>query len=286
MITNSEMSVLGRTPSPRTRASLAGDLRTLGLEAGTTLLVHASLGAIGWVVGGGPCVVQALLDALGPDGTLVMPAFSPEVSDPADWEDPRIPEAWLDEVRAHLPTFDPALTPTGMGRIAETFRTWPGVRRSDHPQDSFCALGRRAEAVLAHQPLAWSLGDDSPMGRMHELDARILLLGVGHERNSSLHFAEIRSPHRRVQTRRYPLQRGGAIVWRDVPDVGFDHGRFFPALGADFEKTGHLRVGLVGSAKSRLMSLRDLVDFAVPWFDRALSAPAGKDGVSSAESDA
>ena len=280
MTADPETSIIVRTPSPRTRMSLAADLQDLGVEAGSTLLVHASLSAIGWVVGGAPSVVQALLDAVGPDGTLIMPAFSPQIADPSEWDGPDLPDSWLDEVRAHLPTFDPKLTPTSMGRIAETFRTWPGVRRSDHPQDSFCALGSRAGGILAHQPLAWSLGDRSPMARMHELDCKILLLGVGYETNSSLHFAECRSAYRRQQTRRYPFRQDGAITWQEVPDVAFDRGTFFPTLGAEFDQTGRVRTGRVGSAESRLMTLRDLVDFAVPWFDNALSASAddGSDG--------
>ena len=263
--------ILDQTPSPRTRASLATDLERLGVEAGSTILVHSSLSALGWVAGGAQSVVHALLDTLGPEGTLVMPAFSPQISDPSEWDSPKLPESWLEEVRANLPVFDVAVTPTEMGKIAETFRTWPGVLRSDHPQDSFCALGENAKGIVARQPLAWSLGEDSPLARMHELDCRILLLGVDHTTNSTLHFAECMSAHRRVQVRRFPLCRDGAVAWHDIQDVGFDHGRFFPAVGAEFEKTGKVKTGLVGSAESRLMAMQDLVTFATPWFDRVLS---------------
>lgn len=278
MTVERETSIIIQTPSPRTRVSLADDIRCLGVQAGSTVLVHTSLSAVGWVVGGAQSVVQALLDVVGPLGTLIMPAFSPQISDPSEWEGPEIPNGWFEEVRTHMPTFEQALTPTSMGQIAEAFRTWPGALRSDHPQDSFCALGNGAKIILAHQPLDWSLGNDSPMARMYEMDCKILLLGVGYESNSSLHFAECRSSYGRQQIRRYPFRQGGVMIWREVSGVGFDYGRFFPAVGEEFEKTGRVKVGLVGSAESRLMTMQALVDFAVPWFNNALSTSARDDG--------
>lgn len=225
-----------------------------------TVLVHASLSAIGWVVGGAPMVVQALLDVLGPDGTQIMPTFTPALYDPADWTDLSIPGEWVDEVRANTPAFDPARTPSSMGGIAEAFRTWPDVRRSDHPHCSFAAGGRHAARIVARHPLAWPLGDDSPLGRIYELEGWVLLLGVGYNRNSSLHLAETRAAHRRVTERRMPV----------YPDVADDNGRYFPSIGEDFERRGAARVGPVGSATGRLMSQRTLVDFAKDWLEREL----------------
>src|SRR5882672_4957923 len=98
--------------TPLTRASLARDLAALGVEASSVLLVHAALSRIGWVVGGAGAVIGALMDALSPDGTLVMPTFSGDLTDPAGWSDPSVPARWLPTVYEHLPAFDPARTPT------------------------------------------------------------------------------------------------------------------------------------------------------------------------------
>ncbi|MCP4425789.1 MAG: AAC(3) family N-acetyltransferase, partial [Chloroflexi bacterium] len=127
----SEEQTIKNAHSPRTRASLAADLRQLGVRPSMTLLVHSAMSRLGWVNGGPVVVIQALQDALTSEGTLVMPAHSGDYSDPAGWENPPIPPAWHQTVRDTMPAFDPALTPTrGMGRIAELFRTWPDVRRS------------------------------------------------------------------------------------------------------------------------------------------------------------
>jgi len=271
---NDEMaeSPIDRTPTPRTRTSLADDLALLGIAPGMTLIVHASLARIGFVVGGAPAVIYALMDALGPDGTLVMPTFSGSLTDPATWRDPPVPADWHALVRANILPFDAARTPTRlMGQIAEQFRSWPGVQRSNHPVTSLAAWGRHARYLVERHSLAWSLGDETPMGRLYELDGWILLLGVDHSRNSSLHLGETRAAHGRRKLRRMPIERGGRVVWEDFAEVDDDRGRLFPLVGADYDATGAVRIGRVGSAESRLMRQRDLVDFAATWLDRRLA---------------
>ena len=108
------------TPPPTgplvTRDTLAGQLRELGVRRGEILLVHSSLKALGWVCGGPVAVVQALLDTLGPDGTLVVPTQTGDLSDPAVWSNPPVPEDWWETIRATMPAYDPLVTPSrGVG---------------------------------------------------------------------------------------------------------------------------------------------------------------------------
>ena len=123
-----------------TRARIAADLGRLGVRPGSVLVVHSSLSALGWVCGRAQAVVEGLIDALGADGTLVVPAHTSGNCDPATWSNPPVPEDWWPVIRAEMPAFDPRVTPTDyMGAIAEVARTWPGALRSAHPQVSFAS---------------------------------------------------------------------------------------------------------------------------------------------------
>lgn len=264
--------LIARTPWPRTRDSLAVDLRQLGVAPGMTLLVHSSLSRLGWVVGGEVAVIQALLDVLGPTGTLAMPAHSGANSDPAQWSRPPVPAAWWPVVREHTPGFDPRLTPTRqMGRIAELFRTWPGAVRSRHPQVSFTALGPQSDFITANHTLDDSLGEGSPLARIYNLDGWVLLLGVGHGNNTSLHLAEYRLPNpaKRVESSSAILEEGQR-VWRTYADIDLND-EPFPDLGAEFDRTGQVRIGPVGGAEARLFPQRAAVDFAVQWLAKRAS---------------
>ncbi|MEN6476456.1 MAG: AAC(3) family N-acetyltransferase, partial [Rectinema sp.] len=101
---------------PNTVKSLASDLAALGVERGSTLLVHSSLRSLGWTAGGAHAVILALENAIGSEGTLVMPTHSGDLSDPADWQHPPVPESWWSVIREEMPAYDRALSTTrGMG---------------------------------------------------------------------------------------------------------------------------------------------------------------------------
>jgi aminoglycoside 3-N-acetyltransferase len=252
--------------APHTVQSLASDLRALGLTAGDTALVHSSARSLGFVAGGTQAVVQALLDVLGPAGTLVVPTHTPDNTDPADWRNPPVPESWWQAIRSQAPGFDRSRTPSRwMGVIAETVRTWPGALRSDHPHVSFAAVGRQAASVTGVHQLDDALGERSPLGAVYRLDGKVVLLGCGHDSNTSLHLAEWRqkSPPRDVTgaSVRRSDGTGEWISWTDVADNTDD----FEQIGAAFEVAVGLSVGLVGDAEGRLTRQRALVDFATDW---------------------
>lgn len=251
---------------PRTAASLTLHLTRLGVRPGDTLLVHTSLRSLGWVCGADQTVVQALVNAVGPTGTLVVPTQTMDNTDPSGWGDPPVPEAWWETIRAEAPAFDPAITPSAyMGRVPERIRTWPGAVRSAHPQTSFAALGPNAVHLMHPHPLESALGEGSPLARMEKADALVLLLGVGYDSCTAFHLAEYRVPAPPTAPSSCAISTpSGKREWVTYTDVALDESDF-PALGADFEATGAVTLGRVGSAAARLFPLAGAVAFAAPW---------------------
>jgi aminoglycoside 3-N-acetyltransferase len=268
-----ESEAISRSTRPATVESLRAMLGEVGIEPGDVVLVHSSLSALGWVCGGASAVIEALLLTLTPEGTLVMPAHSGALTDPAGWGNPPVPESWWEEIRSSMPAFDPRRTPTRMvGAIAESFRGWPGVLRSDHPTSSMSACGRHAEAIVDGHALEDPMGERSPLARVYDLDGEVLLLGVGHDKNTSLHLAE-RKAFGAAQARARngsPIVSNGERRWIEY-DEPLAYTDDFVALGEAFESESQnvARRGVV-----RAMSQRALVDFGIAW----LAAHRNPDG--------
>ncbi|HZC06459.1 MAG TPA: AAC(3) family N-acetyltransferase [Ktedonobacterales bacterium] len=274
-----ELEAIHRATEPRTRESLAADLRAMGVAPGMTLLIHSALSALGWVSGGPVAVVQALMDVVTPEGTLVMPSFTGDNSDPAAWRNPPVPELWVPIIRTSMPAYDPRISPTRMmGRIAEVFRQWPETLRSDHPQSSFAAWGRQAREVIRDHALEGSLGDESPLARIYALDGWVLLLGVGFGNNTSFHLGEFRARTSPWMTTGSAMLRNGQRVWSAFRDVDWND-ESFPAIGAEFERGEQVRRGMIGSAQALLFPQRPAVDFAQRW----LATHGGRDDTGSVD---
>ena len=256
--------------TPATVDSLYENVRHLGVRPDTTLMVHSALGRVGYTIGGPATLIRALRQAVGEGGTLVMPCESPQMLDPAINRDPRAKPEWHETIREHLPVFDPRTTPTTLGVVPEAFRTWPGTLRSNHPLVSVCAKGPKAEEITSEHSLPFGEGAGTPFEKLYTLDAHTLLLGVGFNRCTSLHYAESLTPNRRTTTHRYPIVENGERVWVENPDMANDDGEHFSVVGERFMATGKVAKGKVGEAEALLFRTRELVDFAVDYFREVL----------------
>jgi len=264
-----EAAAIARTPAPITRSMVVAALRAVGVVEGSLVIVHSSLSRLGWVLGGGQAVVEALLEAVGSAGTITMPSQSSHLSEPSRWQQPPVPEAWWPTIRDQLPAYDPHLTgvPT-MGAVAEAFLRHPSTVRSAHPAVSFMANGPLAAEIVATHGVGDAFGETSPLARLYDLGARIVLLGVGHANNTSLHLAEARTgwaTRHRIE-HGAPVMVDGRRQW--VPHDDVDHeADDFQALGEAFAVTGaETRVGL-GVGELLACDMGAIVDFGVGWLD-------------------
>ncbi len=280
-------NVVATLPSgPVSGSQLVADLRALGLRAGAVTMAHTRMSALGWVVGGSETVVRALLEALGPDGTLM--AF-------AGWEDNPFhlaawPPAWREAYEAAMPPFDGAVSEAkrAHGRLPERIRTWPGARRSADPEANIVALGARAAWIVAEQPPDDPWGTRSPLARLVETDGQVLLLGAPLGTITLLHHAEAiaDAPRKRLVTYRMPLRAAdGGVRWRETTTIDTSRGAFpyarivgpdrdaFAVIGQAALAEGIGTSGRVGQAVAHLFPARDLVHFATQWMQSHFGAP-------------
>ena len=228
--------------------------------------MHSSLSSLGWVCGGPQAVIVALETVLGRRGTLVVPTHTGANSDPAGWVAPPVPEAWWPVIRCRCPPSTPSTSTRGMERIPDTLLRHPAVHRSAHPTVSFAAVGHHAEEITAGHRLGEQLGITSPVGRLYDLGGSVLLLGVGHDNNTSLHLAEYLAswPSKRTREEASAVLVDGERQWVTFTDLAIDEGDF-PPWGPPSRPPGRPRRRRVGHAVGALMAQRPLVDFAVRW---------------------
>jgi aminoglycoside 3-N-acetyltransferase len=266
----SEKNIIERTTTPLTVTSLTEQLRACGLAEGQTVLVHLAMSKLGWIIGGAEAVILALLAAVGDSGTIMMTTNSSNNTDPYEWQHPPVPEAWWQTIRDHTPAYNPLTTPTrGMGVVPELFRTWPGAVRSTHPAFSLAALGPQAKYLVADHALTEDSGDRSPLGKLYELDGYVLLLGVDHENNTSLHLAEFRANY----SGKGYLRTGSAMLvngrrqWVTYETLDTDPDDF-EAIGDSFDKAHNIAVQQINGAQVRFFRQRLVVDFAIEWMEQ------------------
>ena len=219
---------------------LTTQLRALGVEPGIVLLVHTSFSKVA-PIEGGPCgLIAALQSAVGLDGTLVMPAMTDDDDD----------------------LFDPTKSACrGMGIVADTFWRLPGVLRSDSPH-AFAAVGPRAAEITAEHPVDVPHGFNSPVGRVYELDGQVLLLGVGHDANTTIHLAESMAHVRYRLPKHVTILKGGQPTRLHYSEI--DHCcRNFDFMDQWLDAERRQRRGIVGHAEARLIRSRDIVQVAL-----------------------
>jgi aminoglycoside 3-N-acetyltransferase len=253
-----------------TQRQLADALRELGVERGDMVMMHASVKAVGRVMGGPNAIIQAVLDALTPDGTLMMYVGWNDIPD-------FVGELPTDERQRYYdehPPFDPATARAVRDHsiLAEFFRTWPGAHRSLNAEASVSAVGAKAEWLTRDHPSDYGYGAGSPLAKLAESGGKVLMLGAPLDTITLLHYAENRARlrHKAVVRYSYPVLRDGENVWIDVEDfdTGDPHDDYsFEGIALDYLAAGHGRQAKVGDADTYVFDADDLSRYAIAWLE-------------------
>jgi len=254
------------------RLELANGFRQLGMAPGDTVMVHASVRAVGEVAGGPDQIHLALKEALTADGTLMMYASCPSYYDEVGRGHLTLDQEH--ELVEKLPAFDPltARAERENGVLVEFFRTYPGSMVNSHVA-RFVVWGRYALSLMSNQPWNYAFGHESALERFMQLDGKILLLGCDHDCVTFLHYAEhiVDIPDKRVARFKVPVAENGTRVWREMEE--FDTSsqgahanwpdRFFSRLVDTYLTQTNNRGGHVGDARCFLLDSRGLLEFAL-----------------------
>ena len=265
---------------------MANDIRNLGIRAADTVMLHASVRAVGEVAGGPDQIHLALKDVLTGEGTLMMYASCPRYYDEVGRGN--LTKEQEREVLEKLPAFDPltARSARDNGTLVEFLRTYPGSRVNRHVA-RFVFWGKQAEHLMSSQPWNYALGSDSPLERFLTLDGRIVLLGSDHDAVTFLHYVEhvAAIPGKRIARYRVPVIDEGRLVWRAMEE--FDTSgdgvhanwpdRFFAKIVDSLLAQTENKGGRVGDAMTYILSARQLLDFALPLMKAVAEDPLAAD---------
>jgi aminoglycoside 3-N-acetyltransferase len=273
-----------RDQRPVARSEIVRGLRELEIPAGV-VMVHTRMSALGWVVGGAESIVRALLDAVGTEGTVMaLAGWADDLYHVDEW-----PPEWQRAYREEFPAFDAMLSEAAqemVGRVPERIRTWPGARRSDHPEASVVALGAKAEAIVTPHPADEPYGRGTPLARLVEAGGSVLSLGAPLDTITLLHHAEALAEvegKRRV-TCRMPVLVDGERAWREFHDIDTSNDVLpyrnavppgiepFEFIAREALAAGCGRAGMVAGAQSYVFDAARLTSFAIAWMESTFGA--------------
>ena len=257
-----------------TRRELREQAHSLGLRAGDDVMVHAAMRKVGPLIDGPDTLIGALLDAIGPEGTLLCYTNWEQ-----QYEDALDSSGVLDPaMKPDIPAFRPEASRASRdhGVIAEFIRTWPGALRSGNPGASIAAIGAKADWYTRNHPLRYGYGEDSPFARLVQSNGKVVLAGAPLDTMTLLHHAEhlARVEKKRIVRLEVPLWIEGTTHWQTIeefdtcdPVVDGLAADYFGTVVEDFLNSGRGARGVIGNADSIAVSAQEITDFGVKWLE-------------------
>jgi len=233
-------------------------LREIGIKKGDKLLVHSSLSSFGYVEGGANTVIDALIEAVGFEGTVLVPTLtgSAELS-------PQNP-----------PVFDVLATPCWTGKIPESFRSRKNARRSYHPTHSVAGIGADVETLIKnHYEDITPCGIKSPYYKLGELGGYILLIGVGLDVSTAFHtveeLAEVDYHLQKEMTDCVVIKEDNMrMIVRNYLHSYLGPERNFPIMEEIFREKGIMKHIQIGNALIRIFPTKESIEITLEYLKK------------------
>ncbi len=241
-------------------------LSNIGVQRGMLLLVDADCEALGYISGGEQTLIDALMETVEYDGTIVMPAFTLDNLDPACHGSAKISRENWDLIRNSARPFNRKLTPPGTkDALVHQFLRNEGVIRSYHPLYSFAAWGKYAKVICDKHPLHFGLSKDSPLGKCSELNGFVFLAGCSYDQCTMFQLARYSGDHLPIKILSAPIEQNTSMIWKDMLDLELDH-RGFDVIGEVMEERKIVKNMYINAARCRFFSAREAVNIATAYF--------------------
>ena len=254
---------------PVTKTELIRALQKVSVTKNQIIEVHSSLSAFSYVIGGARTVVDALMEAVGEEGTILMPFQSSGNTEPSDWCNPAIVPELYSEIRSSIPSYHPLTSDIhGMGAIVENFVHRPGVQFSGHPNVSYAAWGRYARLLCNRQSTHFPLAEESPTARLYELKGKVLLLGTDFSKVTCMHLAEYRCDARPIQICGACVEGENGPEWKKYLDLEIDSDDFVKIRPVMIRKN-MIRETMLSGCHIQFFSANDAVDIATRYFEKS-----------------
>lgn len=249
-----------------TKEDIKYQLQKMGIKKGMSILVHADLSKIGYLSNGPQTIIDALMDAVGYDGTIVMETFTLHMVDPCCRKDMHIDcESW-EYIRDSMKPFDRKLSAGSYDALVEQFLRNEGVARSYHPLYSFAAWGKYAKVICDRHPLHFSLSDESPLGKLFELNGFVLLLGCDYEDCVMFHLARYNANQLPIKIACCPVNINGKADWKDLLDLDLNN-EGYDTVGKIMEEREIVKMCAMGDGLCKFFSGRQAVTLATAYYN-------------------
>lgn len=249
-----------------TKEDFKSAMLRLGVKKGMLLYVSASMEKFEYVVGGAQSIIEVLMELVGYDGTIVMPAPTRHLCDPAEMGN--VPRDRVDEARRFALPFNKKLSvPSGVGEVPIQFMRNEAVLRSNHPMVSFLAWGKYAKLIVEKHPLHFGMNQESPLGKIKEYNGYVITIGQDYQSCEIFHLAQYMLMKCPIRIYSCPIEKSGAMSWIQILDLELDN-KEYNEIGKKMEERQLVKSTYLGDTVCHMFSAKMAQEVAIEYLNR------------------